>query len=146
MLQEGDSLSLEDGREVPIQSIKIVDYNYYIFVYNFEVEDFHTYYISDISVLTHNMCAMPNIEIWNKGSFESIMDSLEYHYKKHGKEVGANSMEEYLRKAKEFAKTAKKRNKGRLVKGKTVGTKRYSKNGKYIDLTPNGDIVSFGRI
>ena len=146
MLQEGDSLSLEDGREVPIQSIKIVDYNYYIFVYNFEVEDFHTYYVSDISVLTHNMCAMPNIEIWNKGSFESIMDSLEYHYKKHGKEVGANSMEEYLRKAKEFAKTAKKRNKGRLVKGKTVGTKRYSKNGKYIDLTPNGDIVSFGRI
>ncbi len=88
MLQEGDSLSLEDGREVPIQSIKIVDYNYYIFVYNFEVEDFHTYYVSDISVLTHNMCAMPNIEIWNKGSFESIMDSLEYHYKKHGKEVG----------------------------------------------------------
>ena len=45
MLQEGDSLSLEDGREVPIQSIKIVDYNYYIFGYNFEVEDLHTYYV-----------------------------------------------------------------------------------------------------
>ena len=57
MLQEGDTLSLEDGREVPIQSIKIVDYNYYIFVYNFEVEDYHTYYVSDVSVLVHNMCA-----------------------------------------------------------------------------------------
>lgn len=56
MLQEGDSLSLEDGREVPIQSIKIVDYNYYIFVYNFEVKDFHTYYVCDSSVLVHNNC------------------------------------------------------------------------------------------
>ena len=134
---------LVEGKKVRVFSNNMVYLDEYV---DFEVEDFHTYYVSDISVLTHNMCAMPNIEIWNKGSFESIMDSLEYHYKKHGKEVGANSMEEYLRKAKEFAKTAKKRNKGRLVKGKTVGTKRYSKNGKYIDLTPNGDIVSFGRI
>ena len=63
MLQEGDSLSLEDGRKVPVQSIKIVDYNYYIFVYNFEVEDFHTYYVSDISVLTHNKCNDDNKKI-----------------------------------------------------------------------------------
>lgn len=42
MLQEGDILSLEDGREIPIQNIKIVNYNYNINVYNFEVKDFHT--------------------------------------------------------------------------------------------------------
>ena len=73
MLKEGDILSLEDGREVPVQSIKIVDYNYYIFVYNFEVEDFHTYYVSDVSVLTHNRTPCQKLKrmdtknkYWNK--------------------------------------------------------------------------------
>ena len=28
-----------------------------IAVYNFEVEDFHTYYVGESSVLVHNMCA-----------------------------------------------------------------------------------------
>ena len=57
MLKQGDILSLEDGRELPIQSIKEVTYSYYINVYNFEVEDYHTYYVSDSSILVHNMCA-----------------------------------------------------------------------------------------
>ena len=26
-------------------------------VYNFEVEDFHTYYVGETEVLVHNMCA-----------------------------------------------------------------------------------------
>ena len=56
MLKKGDILSLEDGRELPIQSIKEVTYSYYINVYNFEVEDYHTYYVSDSSILVHNMC------------------------------------------------------------------------------------------
>jgi len=57
MLKEGDILSLEDGRELPIQSIKEITYSHYINVYNFEVEDYRTYYVSDESVLVHNMCA-----------------------------------------------------------------------------------------
>ena len=35
-------------------------------------------------------------DIWNKGSFDSVEDSIEYHYRKHGKEVGATSLEQYL--------------------------------------------------
>ena len=54
MLKEGDILSLEDGREVPVQSIETITYNHYVNVYNFEVKDFHIYYISDVSVLVHN--------------------------------------------------------------------------------------------
>lgn len=34
--------------------------------------------------------------------------SAEYHFKKHGKEVGANDFSQYLRKAEEFARTSKK--------------------------------------
>jgi hypothetical protein len=30
-----------------------------------------------------------NFSIWNKGSFNSVKEFVEYHDKKHGKEVGA---------------------------------------------------------
>ncbi|MCI7632439.1 MAG: hypothetical protein MSS80_00140, partial [Mollicutes bacterium] len=53
-------LSLEDGRNVPIESIETNTYNHYVNVYNFKVDDFHTYYVSDISVLTHNESGCPN--------------------------------------------------------------------------------------
>lgn len=73
MLQEGDILSLEDGREVPVQSIETITYNHYVNVYNFEVEDFHTYYVSDVSVLTHNRTPCQKLKrmdtknkYWNK--------------------------------------------------------------------------------
>lgn len=52
MLKEEEILSLEDGREVPVQSIETITYNHYVNVYNFEVKDFHIYYISDVSVLS----------------------------------------------------------------------------------------------
>ena len=60
MLQEGDILTLEDGRNVTIQRIETTTQNHYITVYNFEVDDFHTYYVSDIGILTHNKCPNPN--------------------------------------------------------------------------------------
>ena len=81
---------------------------------------------------------------WNKGSFDSAEDSLNYHYKIHGKEVGATSQEQYLRKAEEFAKTAKKGSVKSKVKGAVEGVIRYKKNGKFIDIAPDGSIISFG--
>ena len=67
MLQEGDILSLEDGREVPVQSIETITYNHYVNVYNFEVDDFHTYYVSDFSVLTHNQTPSQKLKRWEVG-------------------------------------------------------------------------------
>lgn len=82
---------------------------------------------------------------WNKVSFDSPEDSLDYHYGKHGDEVGATSRDQYLRKAEEFAKTAKKGSTKSRVDGAVEGTIRYKKNGKYIDIAPDGSIVSFGK-
>ncbi|CDB61066.1 putative uncharacterized protein [Clostridium clostridioforme CAG:132] len=82
---------------------------------------------------------------WNKGSFDSPEDSLDYHYGRHGDEVGATSRDQYLRKAEEFAKTAKKGSTKSRVDGAVEGTIRYKKNGKYIDIAPDGSIVSFGK-
>jgi hypothetical protein len=52
-LKEGEILSLEDGSEVAIESILHYGTEETT-VYNFEVEDNHTYYVSDAGVLVHN--------------------------------------------------------------------------------------------
>ena len=82
---------------------------------------------------------------WNKGSFDSAEESLEYHYNKRGNEVGATSQEQYLRKAEEFSKTAKKNSTRTWASGEVEGAIRYKKNGKFIDIAPDGSIISFGR-
>ena len=79
-----------------------------------------------------------------KGSFKNTENSVEYHFNEHGEEVGASDLRQYLRKAKEFARNLKRARKVGRVKGRTPGVIRYEKNGRYIDLAPNGDIISFG--
>ena len=86
-----------------------------------------------------------NSSEWNKGSFDSSQESLEYHFNKHGEEVGAKNTEQYLRKAEEFAKNAKKGSTKSRVRGEVEGVIRYKKNGKYIDIAPDGSIVLFGK-
>jgi len=75
----------------------------------------------------------------------SNMDSIVNHFGKHGEDMGADSVWRYLRQAKAFRQQLK-RVSGRLVEGDTPGVMRYVKQGKYIDLTPEGKIVSFGKV
>ena len=86
-----------------------------------------------------------NSSEWNKGSFDSSQESLDYHFNKHGEEVGAKNTEQYLRKAEEFAKNAKKGSTKSRGRGEVEGVIRYKKNGKYIDIAPDGSIVLFGK-
>ena len=86
-----------------------------------------------------------NSSEWNIGSFDSSQESLDYHFNKHGEEVGAKNTEQYLRKAEEFAKNAKKGSTKSRVRGEVEGVIRYKKNGKYIDIAPDGSIVLFGK-
>ena len=59
-LQQGDIVELKDGLlevlKVEIEITKIP-----VMVYNFEVEDYHTYFVSDDAVLVHNMCSPKNL-------------------------------------------------------------------------------------
>ncbi|WP_207657832.1 hypothetical protein, partial [Lachnotalea glycerini] len=82
---------------------------------------------------------------WNKGSFESPEKSLRKHFNKHGAEVGAKDPQQYLRKAEEFARNLKGARKAYDIPGETPNITRYYKNGKYIDLAPDGTIISFGK-
>ena len=56
-LKVGDKVRLEDGTTGIVEKAKHVALNNPVTVYNFEVEDFHTYYVSEQKVLVHNTCA-----------------------------------------------------------------------------------------
>jgi RHS repeat-associated protein len=81
-------------------------------------------------------------EKWSKGTFESVGDSLAYHFGEHGEEVAAKDMLHYLRKADGFASN--------LERSKTVklpdGAMRFIKNGRYIIKDAEGKILSFGKV
>jgi hypothetical protein len=82
---------------------------------------------------------------WGKGSFDSALDSAKQHFRKHGAEVGAKDLAQYIRKAEEFARNLRGATK-QAVEGFTNGVTRYMKNWKYVDLAPDGSIISFGKL
>lgn len=57
-LKAGDVLVLQDGGYIIVEKTQHEILETPVTVYNFEVEDFHTYYVSKCGVLVHNMCAM----------------------------------------------------------------------------------------
>ncbi len=81
---------------------------------------------------------------WHEGSFDSPEESLQYHYDEHGTEVNAANAQDYANKANNFANNRKGAEKS-FVDGCVDNVTRYSKNGKYVDIAPDGRIVSFGR-
>ena len=55
-LRAGDRLQLLNGEYVVVEQVQHELLEDPVFVYNFEVEDFHTYYVGAGSVLVHNAC------------------------------------------------------------------------------------------
>ncbi len=53
-LKKGDALRLDDGSDVSIECVEIQHLDEPVKVYNFTVEDNHTYYVGDSGVLVHN--------------------------------------------------------------------------------------------
>lgn len=54
-------------------------------------------------------------------------------------------MEQYLNKAQAFANNLR-RARSFPVEGATEGVTRYVKVGRYIDIAPDGSIISFGAL
>ncbi len=53
-LQKGDVLRLKSKENVKVTNIEYIDLEELVKVYNFEVEDWHTYFVSGNNVLVHN--------------------------------------------------------------------------------------------
>jgi hypothetical protein len=59
-LRAGDILFLVNGEYVVVEQVQHEILEAPITVYNFQVADYHTYYVSSNGLLVHNMCAKAN--------------------------------------------------------------------------------------
>lgn len=55
-LEVGDVLRTQDGETETVEDVQIENLDEAVKVYNLEIEDSHTYYVSADSVLVHNAC------------------------------------------------------------------------------------------
>lgn len=84
-----------------------------------------------------------------KGSFKTSEECLEYHFRKHGAEVGAKTIKEYSKLAAQTAQKVVKEGitATRSVAGATANVFRYEVGNYYIHMAMNAKeiiIVSFG--
>ena len=63
-LRAGDRLQLVNGEYTIVEQVQHEILEAPVKVYNFEVEDFHTYYVGEESVLVHNKCGSGSYEIF----------------------------------------------------------------------------------
>ncbi len=69
-LKAGDILRDANGNSIVIDNVDIVPLpeNQYTIVYNLEVADFHTYYVSDKYILVHNVCHKMTGSVYRNGN------------------------------------------------------------------------------
>ncbi len=88
-LRAGDILVLHNGKYVVIEKVQHEILEEPVKVYNFEVEDFHTYYVGNNSVLVHNTCGPNSLlsptQIASRYGFEKT------NFFSHGQRVYYNS-------------------------------------------------------
>ena len=69
-LRAGDILVLVSGEYVVVEKVHHETLEVPVAVYNFQVEDFHTYYVSSMGLLVHNSCYQPIRE----GDFRAVIN------------------------------------------------------------------------
>ena len=57
-LEDGDILHAQDGSAVTVKDVEARQLDEAVKVYNLEIEEYHTYYVSGREVLVHNVCGV----------------------------------------------------------------------------------------
>gem|GEM_PF-2266143 len=65
-MKEGDWLETNEGKAVAISKIVVKHEN--TTVYNFKVADYHSYFVSNLNIWTHNSCDVPWIKAGNSST------------------------------------------------------------------------------
>ncbi|MFD8718295.1 polymorphic toxin-type HINT domain-containing protein [Streptomyces sp. NPDC059629] len=103
-LRTAERLTTAAGAEVSITAVH--RWTRPATVHNITVADLHTYYVlaGGTSVLVHNagLCPEGAASVWDRGSFETLERSFDYHWQKHAEPLNI-SREQYLRDSKEWA-------------------------------------------
>ncbi len=85
LLQTGDELVGADGRTFFVNNVMIRIEDASVTVYNFQVEEFHTYHVGNAGILVHNICSgeKPKAPTADRGSGTNGSDEeADYHGKK----------------------------------------------------------------
>lgn len=77
---------------------------------------------------------------WSRATQETVADSIRYHFRKHGDDVAAANVWQYLRKAYGMRRSLRGARRIALDEGKV----RYTKNERFLILDGQGKIISFG--
>lgn len=77
-LKAGQLVLLADGSCAVIDGIQVEELSASETTYNFEVEDYHTYYVSEDRVLVHNMCETERVGRWMSEKEYNAMTSTGY--------------------------------------------------------------------
>ena len=80
-LKERDNLLLSDGSKVEIESLKTEHVEIPETTYNFEVKDFHTYYVTETKVLVHNVCETKLYRAMSDAEYGSLTKYGKFKYK-----------------------------------------------------------------
>jgi hypothetical protein len=82
-LEVGDNVQLYSGEVTEVISVEFELIKEHIKVYNFEVEEWHTYYVSNQDVLVHNICSeyVPNNPKWSPAGTDMWTWAEENDYK-----------------------------------------------------------------
>jgi hypothetical protein len=141
-LEEGERLQAANGIAT-VLSIAIVKTN--VPVYNIEVHGEHVYQVGELGVLVHNTCDPDLLARWGAGSFGDVTNNVMFHFRKHGAEVRATDVNDYMRKAIQAMES--RRGRGEMVEGVTEGVRRFRVHGvnRYVDVdTILEKVISFG--
>ena len=77
-MRAGDILVMSNGEYVVVEQVQHELLESPVRVYNFEVEEFHTYFVGDTSVLVHNTCVVgkPHGSLKHKRVTKSVTRNL----------------------------------------------------------------------
>lgn len=75
-LKVGSPLLLLDGTTEKVSRIYVEALQTPVKVYNFEVEDWHTYYVSEEACLVHNLCGVGTRGEVNQFIFQEIQKAI----------------------------------------------------------------------
>ena len=71
-LRAGDILVILNGEQVVLELVQHEILESPVATYNFEVEDFHTYYVGNNGILVHNKCIIKQAKLPTKGKIRYI--------------------------------------------------------------------------
>ncbi|UTH01512.1 HNH endonuclease [Macrococcoides canis] len=140
-LTDGDTL-LCQNQLIRIKSIETKDMA--TSVYNFEVEDYHTYFVGNVSVLVHNDCTVfvrdkfDNVTITPRG-FKDVDHFIKYasknpDYLLYQRYKSIAEVEEVIANMKKYLETPGKKRKKYIINGKLAGKKHPKSGIEFNDL------------